>query len=86
MRRRTDDLPDDLIEHSLRVFGQPPGDRDMVRSVLEEEERRFRGLLSRGRKVLEQFEPGQPLSEQELSFLHETHGLPRDLVTELLRP
>ena len=84
--RSLDDLPDDLIEHSLRVFGQPPGDRDMVRSVLEEEERRFRGLLSRGRKVLEQFERGQPLSEQELSFLHETHGLPRDLVTELLRP
>jgi len=34
--------------------------------------------------VLAQFEPGRPLSEKELRYLHETHGLPPELVTDLL--
>ncbi len=84
LSRSPRELPDELIEHSLRLFGQDPSDRERVRSVLEEEERRFRGLLGRGRKVLDQFEPGRPLTEQDLVYLHETHGLPPDLVTDLL--
>ena len=78
------DLPDHLIEHSLLVFGLDPSSCGRVRGVLEEEERRFRGLLGRGRKVLGQFEPGRPLTAQDLVYLHETHGLPPDLVTDLL--
>ena len=35
--------------------------------------------------MLAQFEPGRPLSEKGLRYLHETHGLPPELVAELLR-
>jgi len=34
--------------------------------------------------VLAQFEPGRPLSEKGLRYLHETHGLPPEPVTDLL--
>ncbi len=34
--------------------------------------------------MLARFEPGRPLSEKELRYLHETHGLPPELVTDLL--
>ena len=44
---------------------------------------RFADLLTRGRKVLAQREPGRPLTEADLAYLHETHGLPPELVTEL---
>jgi alanyl-tRNA synthetase len=57
----------------------------LVREVLHGEERRFAGLLSRGRKVLDQFGPDRPLTEADLRYLHQTHGLPPDLVAELLR-
>ncbi len=77
-----DELPNLLIEHTLTQFGQEP-DVVRVREALREEERRFRGLLERGRKVLARFEPGRPLSEADLAYLHETHGLPRELVGEL---
>ena len=52
--------------------------------MLRGEERRFAGLLTRGRKVLGQFGPGRPLTEADLRYLHQTHGLPPELVTELL--
>ncbi|MGI9008078.1 MAG: alanine--tRNA ligase-related protein [Streptosporangiaceae bacterium] len=84
LSRSLRELPDHLVEHSLGMFGQSPGDRDRVRTVLAEEERRFRGLLGRSRKVLDQLEPGQPLTERDLVYLHQTHGLPPDLVTDLL--
>src|SRR5260370_15065605 len=48
------DLPDPLIQDTLSRFGQ---DNCTVRDVLQEEEQRFARLLSRGRKVLAQFEP-----------------------------
>jgi alanyl-tRNA synthetase len=75
------DLPDPLIRDTLSRFGQANGP---VREVILAEERRFAALLKRGRKVLAQFEPGRPLSEEELTYLHETHGLPPELVTDLL--
>lgn len=77
------DLPTTLIEHTLAQFGQDPVS-GLVHEVLGDEERRFAGLLTRGRKVLSQLRPGQPLTDQDLAYLHETHGLPPDLVTELL--
>jgi len=79
--RSLNDLPDPLILDTLTRFGQDDGP---VRDVIREEEQRFAGLLTRGRKVLAQFEPGRPLSERELTYLHETHGLPPELVTDLL--
>jgi alanyl-tRNA synthetase len=55
-----------------------------VREVIRDEEQRFAKLLTRGRKVLAQFEPEVPLSEKDLTYLHETHGLPPELVTDML--
>jgi len=81
--RTLGDLPVPLVEHTLARFGQDTDSR-LVRDVLRGEEQRFGSLLSRGRKVLAQFEPGRPLTETDLAYLHETHGLPPELVTELL--
>ena len=80
------DLPGSLIDHTSDVFCLDRGIDLMrgVRDVLGTEEQRFGGLLTRGRKVLGQYEPGRELSRQELTYLHETHGLPPDLVADLL--
>jgi alanyl-tRNA synthetase len=77
------DLPSSLLEQTLAQFGQPAGGGP-VGEVLMAEERRFAGLLTRGRKVLAQFGPGRTATEADLAYLHETHGLPPDLVAELL--
>jgi alanyl-tRNA synthetase len=82
--RTLDDLPTSLVEETLTQFRQHTGS-GLVREVLHGEERRFAGLLSRGRKVLDQFGPDRPLTEADLRDLHQTHGLPPDLVAELLR-
>jgi alanyl-tRNA synthetase len=81
--RTLDELPSSLLEHTLAQFGQDasPGS---VRDVLLGEEQRFARLLARGRKVLAQFGAGRPLSEADLAYLHQTHGLPPELVTDLL--
>jgi alanyl-tRNA synthetase len=81
--RTLGDLPTSLFEHTVEQFGQPT-DSGPVRDVVRSEEQRFAGLLSRGRKVLAQFGSGRPLTEDDLRYLHQTHGLPPDLVTELL--
>ena len=75
------DLPNPLILDTLSRFGQIEGP---VREVIRDEEQRFARLLTRGRKVLAQFEPDRPLSEKDLTYLHETHGLPPELVTDML--
>src|SRR6516162_524488 len=77
------DLPVPLIEHTQGQFGQDTG-IGLVTDVLHGEEQRFGKLLTRGRKVLAQLPPGRPLTETDLAYLHETHGLPPDLVTELV--
>ena len=82
--RTLDDLPTSAVEQTLTQFDQHE-QSSLVREVLRGEERRFGGLLSRGRKVLSQFDPGRPLTEADLRYLHETHGLPPELVTDLLR-
>ena len=81
--RTLEDLPTSLVEQTLTQFGQY-GESGPVRDVLRGEERRFVGLLTRGRKVLAQLGPGRPLTEADLRYLHQTHGLPPELVTELL--
>jgi hypothetical protein len=79
------DLPVPLFEHTLGRFGQDVG-CGPARYMIRGEEQRFAGLVSRGRKVLARFGPGPggPLTEADLRYLHETHGLPPELVTELL--
>jgi alanyl-tRNA synthetase len=81
--RTLNDLPAPLLEHTLAQFGQDTGSCP-VGEVLRGEEQRFAGLLTRGRKVLAQFGSGRPLTEADFRYLHETHGLPPELVTELL--
>jgi len=76
------DLPDALTEHTLTVLHQraEPGE---IREVIAAEERRFAGLLTRGRRVLARYSERGLLTEADLSCLHQTHGLPPDLVALL---
>ncbi|WP_306338369.1 alanine--tRNA ligase-related protein [Streptomyces sp. KL118A] len=76
------DLPDDLIRHTLDHFRQDM-DPVEVRVILLDEEQRFRRLLERGRRLLAQPRFRGPLDEEHLHYLHDTHGLPRDLVLSL---
>lgn len=80
--RTLGDLPGELVEHTLDHFRQSLGGR-VVRGVLMDEERRFGLLLERGRRVLSRPEFRRPLSEEDFRYLHDTHGLPRDLVNGL---
>jgi alanyl-tRNA synthetase len=79
------DLPEGILRHTLDHFRQSGG-TGRVREVLVDEERRFGGLLERGRRVLGRPEFTGPLSDEDYHYLHDTHGLPRDLVTTLRTP
>jgi alanyl-tRNA synthetase len=81
--RTLGDLPRSLTEQTLTQFRQD-GDTDLVREVIDAEERRFSGLLARGRKLVTHLGLREPLTEADLQYLHQTHGLPPDLVTDLL--
>ncbi|MFF4828607.1 alanine--tRNA ligase-related protein [Streptomyces sp. NPDC001312] len=76
------DLPDELVEHTLHHFRQNM-DSHAVREVLLEEERRFGRLLERGRQVLARPRFRGLLREEDFHYLHDTHGLPRDIVLNL---
>ncbi|MFI1676229.1 alanine--tRNA ligase-related protein [Streptomyces sp. NPDC020607] len=76
------DLPEVLLRHTLDHFRQDMDPLD-VRVILLDEEQRFRRLLERGRRVLAQPRFRGPLDEERLRYLHDTHGLPRDLVLSL---
>ncbi|MEU6124158.1 alanine--tRNA ligase-related protein [Streptomyces sp. NPDC047123] len=80
--RSIGDLPLHLVRHTLDHFRQGT-EGEGVRVILLEEEQRFRGLLERGRRVLAQPRFRGPLDEESLRYLHDTHGLPRDLVLSL---
>jgi alanyl-tRNA synthetase len=81
--RTLGDFPAALLEHTLEQFGQD-AETGPVSAVLRDEERRFSGLMARGREVLARFGSGQPPTAADLEYFHQTHGLPPDLVTELL--
>ncbi|NEB79614.1 hypothetical protein G3I40_30995 [Streptomyces sp. SID14478] len=80
--RQLGDLPRELVRHTLDHFRQT-ADPDEVRRVLLDEERRFGTLLERGRKILGRPRFRGTLDEEDLHYLHDTHGLPRDLVLSL---
>jgi alanyl-tRNA synthetase len=77
------DLPPDLVQHTAGQFGQVI-ESAQVTDVLAAEERKFRELVSRGRTLLGRLYPSGRLTEQDYEFLRDTHGLPRELVTDLL--
>ncbi|MFC7219041.1 alanine--tRNA ligase-related protein [Streptomyces polyrhachis] len=81
--RTLTDLPEELLEHTRRHFGTAPLPEE-VRTVLLKEERRFRALLGRGRSVLSRPRfTNRLLTPEDYAYLHDTHGLPRELVKEL---
>ncbi|MFC8508019.1 alanine--tRNA ligase-related protein [Streptomyces sp. NPDC057411] len=80
--RTLGDLPGEPVEHTLDHFRQDM-DPGAVRRLLLDEERRFLRLLERGRRVLARPRFQGPLDEEDFHYLHDTHGLPRDLVESL---
>jgi len=76
------ELPDDLVADTADRFGLQVEPFD-VRQVLLSEERKFAELLQRGRSLLPRLYPSGRLSEDDYEFLFQTHGLPRDVVSEL---
>jgi alanyl-tRNA synthetase len=80
--RTLSDLPRELFEHTLNHFHQ--GETlTLVRRILIDEEIRFSNLLDRGRKVLSHERFHKSLEDTDYEYLHETHGLPRELVDSL---
>jgi len=77
------DLPPEPVRQTLERFGQPVPVGD-VQPVLGDEERRFRDLLRRGRLVVSRRRSRGPLTDEVYRDLHDTHGLPRELIDELL--
>jgi alanyl-tRNA synthetase len=81
--RTLSDLPLELFQETLDHFHQ--GELvTLVRRILIDEEIRFTNLLDRGRKVLSHDRFRKPLDDTDFEYLHETHGLPKDLVVSLL--
>jgi alanyl-tRNA synthetase len=76
------DLPRELVLHTADRFGQSVTPSVVV-GVLAAEERKFGELLIRGRSLLRRLYPAGVLSEGDYAYLHDTHGLPRELVTSL---
>jgi alanyl-tRNA synthetase len=77
------DLPLPVLHATNEQFGhQIPAEQ--VRAVLLEEERRFRLLLTRGQSLLRRLYPAGVLTEDDYRFLYGTHGLPRELVSDVL--
>ncbi|MCM0677956.1 alanine--tRNA ligase-related protein [Micromonospora phytophila] len=81
--RSLGDLPSEPFRHTLDRFRQPVTVSE-VRKSLSEEEQRFRDLLRRGRPVVSRRRSRGPLTDEDYRDLHDTHGLPRDLVDGLL--
>jgi alanyl-tRNA synthetase len=77
------DLPPELVEHTARRFGQQI-DPVLVATVLRAEERRFSELLRRGRSLLSRLYRSGELTPADYRYLHDTHGLPPELVDGLL--
>jgi alanyl-tRNA synthetase len=81
--RTLGDLPLDPVAVTVEHFGLSV-DPLYVRDVLVYEERRFGALLRRGRPLIERLLERGPLTDEDLHYLHDTHGIPGDLVDEVL--
>jgi alanyl-tRNA synthetase len=77
--RTLGDLPPEPLQHTIDHFKQKT-DLRRVREMLVTEENRFRTLLRRGRTVVSRQRSRGPLTDEDYRYLHDTHGLPRDLV------
>lgn len=81
--RTLTDLPLEPLEHTVQHFRQETH-VGQVREVLLTEENRFETLLRRGRPLVSRQRSRGPLNEEDYRYLHDTHGLPRELVDGLL--
>ena len=77
------DLPPELVLDTGARFGQSITPA-LVLDVLTSEQRKFSELLTRGRSLLRRLYPTGMLTDDDYAFLHDTHGLPRELVTSLV--
>ncbi|MGN9907619.1 alanine--tRNA ligase-related protein [Phytohabitans sp. LJ34] len=77
------DLPSGPVEHTVDHFGLSTG-VEPVRRVLLEEQRRFHDLVRRGRRVVSRRLSRGTLTDRDYQDLHETHGLPPELVRGLV--
>jgi alanyl-tRNA synthetase len=77
------DLPVEPLGSTLDWFSMRT-DPLYVRDVLVYEERRFQALLRRGRPLIERLMLRGSLTDDDFHYLHDTHGIPRDLVEEVL--
>ena len=77
------DLPGELVTETGEQFGLV-SDPAVVRKLLQAEESKFRDLLERGRSLLPRLYPSGQLTDEDYEFLRDTHGLPRELVTDLV--
>ncbi|MBZ2198562.1 alanine--tRNA ligase-related protein [Occultella gossypii] len=81
--RTLSDLPLEVLEHTLRHFHQ--GERvPVVQQMLVDEEIRFTDLLARGRRILSHDRFQKTLDHDDFEYLHQTHGLPYELVRSLV--
>ncbi|MDX6247804.1 MAG: hypothetical protein QOF10_1164 [Kribbellaceae bacterium] len=81
--RTLSDLPEELFRHTLDHFHQGEV-LSLVRCILIDEEIRFSNLLERGRRIISHDRFQKTLDQSDFDYLHETHGLPRELVLSLL--
>jgi len=81
--RSLSDLPDEFFLFTLHHF-RPDCGVGTIREVLREEETRFRGLLERGRPLVSRRLVHGRLTDEDYRYLHDTHGLPRELVTMIV--
>jgi alanyl-tRNA synthetase len=81
--RTLSDLPEELFRHTLDHFHQGEV-LSLVRCILIDEEIRFSNLLERGRRIISHERFQKTLDDKDFDYLHETHGLPRELVLSLL--
>ncbi len=79
------ELPEDLVVHTLEWFGIDPVRPDEVLRVLRDEELRYDRILERGRREISRLLRRRTISEPEYGWLWETHGLPREVVDEVLQ-
>ena len=71
-----------VVSHTSDHVGG--GDVEQLLALFVEEERRFHRLVDRGRTLVERELARGSLGEDRLRWLHETHGLPRELVLRLV--
>ena len=83
VQRALDQLPDDFRTAVILCDMQGLSYKEIA-EIMECPVGTVMSRLFRGRKLLAQLGPGRPLTEADLRYLHQTHGLPPELVIELM--